>query len=69
LKQFVGRKRNPSVHPGARPDTGRELQLPLGREGLLGLTQDFPDGLPVELGLPVAPALPENEVKRLYGAS
>ena len=52
----------------AKPDTGREVQLPLDREELLGLMQDSLEGLAVELGLLVASALLEDEVTRLCGA-
>jgi len=67
-KRGAGHKRKPSERRGARPDTGREVQLPLDREELLGLMQDSLQGLAVELGLLVASALLEDEVTRLCGA-
>jgi len=63
----VGHKRKPSERRAARPDTGPEVQLPLDREELLALMQDSLQGLAVELGLPVASALLEDEVTRLCG--
>ena len=51
----------PSVAPG------REIQLPLDREELLGLMQDSLESLAIELGLLVASSLLEDEVTRLCG--
>jgi putative transposase len=67
-KRGAGHKRKPSERRVAKPDTGREVQLPLDREELLGLMQDCLEGLAVELGLLVASALLEDEVTRLCGA-
>jgi putative transposase len=67
-KRGVGHKRKPSERRAGPPDTGREIQLPLDREELLGLMQDSLEGLAVELGLLVASALLEDEVTRLCGA-
>ena len=47
--------------------TVREIQLPLDREELLGLMQDFLETLATELGLLVAFSLMEDEVTRLCG--
>jgi putative transposase len=49
------------------PEGGREIQLPLDREELLGLMQDSLEALAVELGLLVASAILEDEVARLCG--
>ena len=67
-KRGVGHKRKPSERRAAKSDSGREIQLPLDREELLGLMQDSLEGLAVELGLLVASALLEDEVTRLCGA-
>lgn len=67
-KPGAGHKRTPSERRAGRPDAGREVQLPLDREELLGLLQDSLEGLAVELGLLVASALLEDEVTRLCGA-
>jgi putative transposase len=66
-KRGAGHKRKPSGRRAAVPDTGREVQLPLDREELLGLMQDSLEGLAVELGLLVASAILEDEVTRLCG--
>jgi transposase-like protein len=58
----------PSEHRVTSPDSGRQVQLPLDREELLGLMQDSLEGLAVELGLLVAAAILEDEVTRLCGA-
>ena len=67
-KRDAGHKRKPSELRAAKPEVGREVQLPLDREELLGLMQDSLEGLAVELGLLVASALLEDEVTRLCGA-
>jgi hypothetical protein len=67
-KRGVRHKPKPSERRAARPDAGREVQLPLDRGELLGLIQGSREGLAVELGLPVASALLEDEVTRLCGA-
>jgi hypothetical protein len=36
----AGHKQTPSKRPTTPSDTGREIQLPLDREELLGLVQD-----------------------------
>jgi len=46
---------------------GREIQLPLDRDELLGLMQDSLESLAIELGLLVASSLLEDEVTRLCG--
>jgi transposase-like protein len=46
---------------------GREIQLPLDRDELLGLMQDSLHGLALELGLVVANSFLEDEVTRLCG--
>jgi putative transposase len=61
-------KRPPSERRTTPSGTGREVQLPLDREELLGLMQDSLEGLAVELGLLVASAILEDEVTRLCGA-
>jgi putative transposase len=66
-KRGAGHKQKPSGRRAAVPDTGREVQLPLDREQLLGLMQDSLEGLAVELGLLVASAILEDEVTRLCG--
>ncbi len=67
-KRGAGHKQKPSERRSDGPDIGREVQLPLDREELLGLMQDSLEGLAVELGLLVASALLEDEVTRLCGA-
>ncbi len=67
-KRGVGHKRKPSERRAGRPDTGREVQLPLERDELPGLMRDSLENLAVELGLLVASALAEDEVTRLCGA-
>jgi transposase-like protein len=47
--------------------SGREIQLPLDREELLGLMQDPLESLAIEPGLLVASSLLEDEVTRLCG--
>jgi putative transposase len=66
-KRGTGHKRKPSERRATGSDTGREIQLPLDREELLGLIQDSLGGLAVELGLLVASAILEDEVTRLCG--
>jgi putative transposase len=51
----------------ASPAPGREIQLPLDRDELLGLMQDSLESLAIELGLLVASSLLEDEVIRLCG--
>jgi putative transposase len=63
----TGHKRKPSERRAAGSATGREIQLPLDREELLGLIQDSLGGLAIELGLLVASAILEDEVTRLCG--
>jgi hypothetical protein len=64
----VGGHKRTSAERRARPSApGREVQLPLDREELLGLMQDSLEGLAVELGLLVASAILEDEVTRLCG--
>jgi transposase-like protein len=67
-KRGASHKPKPSERRAGGQDTGREVQLPLDREELLGLMQDSLEGLAVELGLLVASALLEDEVTRLCGA-
>jgi putative transposase len=64
----AGHKPKPSERRATAPETGRQVQLPLDREELLGLMQDSLEGLAVELGLLVAAAILEDEVTRLCGA-
>jgi transposase-like protein len=66
-KRGAGHKRKPSERRAAGSKAGREIQLPLDREELLGLMQDSLEGLAVELGLLVASAILEDEVTRLCG--
>ena len=54
--------------PGPDRAPGREIQLPLDRDELLGLMQDSLESLAVELGMLVASSLLEDEVTRLCGA-
>jgi putative transposase len=61
-------KRKPSERRTTPSGTGREVQLPLDRDELLGLMQDSLECLAVELGLLVASAILEDEVTRLCGA-
>ena len=56
-----------SERRSAPPGGGREIQLPLDRDELLGLMQDSLEALAVELGLLVASAILEDEVTRLCG--
>ena len=44
-KRGAGHKRKPSERRAPKPDTGREVHLPLDREELLGLMQDSLEGL------------------------
>jgi hypothetical protein len=44
-KRGVDHKRTPSGRRVARPEVGREVQLPLDRDELLGLMQDSLEGL------------------------
>jgi len=66
-KKATAHKRKPSKRRAAVSDTGREVQLPLDRDKVLGLMQDSLEGLAVELGLLVASAILEDEVTRLCG--
>src|SRR6185437_14511597 len=54
----------PAVPTGA---TGREIQLSLDRDELLGLMQDSLENLALRLGMLVASSLLEDEVTRLCG--
>jgi putative transposase len=63
-KRPSAHKREPAEH---RTQPGREIQLPLDREELLGLMQDSLEALALELGLLVAAGLLEDEVTRLCG--
>ena len=47
--------------------TGREIQLSLGRDELLGLMQDSLESLALKLGMLVVSSLLEDEVTRLCG--
>jgi putative transposase len=60
-------ERKPTGRQARRPQSGREVQLPLDRDELLALVQDSLEGLAVELGLLVASAILEDEVTRLCG--
>lgn len=60
-------KKKPSERRSSSSKSGREIQLPLDREELLGLMQDSLQALAVELGLMVASAILEDEVTRLCG--
>jgi transposase-like protein len=60
-------KKKPSERRSSPSESGREIQLPLDREELLGLMQDSLEALAVELGLLVASAILEDEVTRLCG--
>jgi putative transposase len=60
-------KKKPSERRSAPLESGREIQLPLDRDVLLGLMQDSLEALAVELGLLVASAILEDEVTRLCG--
>lgn len=64
-KREAGRKRPADPSTAAAP--GREIQLPLDRDELLGLMQDSLESLALELGLLVAASLLEDEVTRLCG--
>jgi putative transposase len=66
-KQAPRGKKKPSERRSAPPEGGREIQLPLDRDELLGLMQDSLEALAVELGLLVASAILEDEVTRLCG--
>ena len=46
--------------------SGREIQLSLDREELLGLMQDSLESLALNLGILVASSLLEDEVTELY---
>ena len=54
----------PAVPIGA---SGREIQLSLDRDELLGLMQDSLESLALKLGMLVASSLLEDEVTRLCG--
>ena len=54
----------PAVPTGA---TGREIELSLDRDELLGLMQDSLESLALKLGMLVASSLLEDEVTRLCG--
>ena len=60
-------KQKPSERRSSSSESGREIQLPLDREELLGLMQDSLQALAVEFGLMVASAILEDEVTRLCG--
>ena len=60
-KPEPARSADPTVAPG------REIQLPLDRDELLGLMQDSLEALALELGMLVASSLLEDEVTLLCG--
>jgi putative transposase len=66
-KRGAAHKPKPSERRPAGSNAGREIQLPLDRDELLGLIQNSLEGLAVELGLLVASAILEDEVTRLCG--
>ena len=47
--------------------SGRQIQISLDRDELLGLMQDSLESLALKLGMPVASSLLEDEVTRLCG--
>jgi putative transposase len=66
-KRRGSHKPEPAHHPAPTVALGREIQLPLDRDELLGLMQDSLETLAIELGLLVATGLLEDEVTRLCG--
>jgi len=66
-KRPPSHKREPVERRSRAPEPGREIQLPLDRDELLGLMQDSLEALAIELGLLVAAGLLEDEVTRLCG--
>ena len=60
-------KPEPALSPDPSVASGREIQLPLDREELLGLMQGSLEALALELGMLVASSLLEDEVTRLCG--
>jgi hypothetical protein len=61
-KRGSGHKRKPSERRAAGSNARPEIQLPLDRGELRGLVQDSLEGLAVELGLLVTPAIPEDKL-------
>jgi putative transposase len=66
-KRPTAHKREPVQRPSRGVEPGRQIQLPLDRDELLGLMQDSLETLALELGLLVAAGLLEDEVTRLCG--
>ena len=66
-KRLDSHKPGPTQPPVPIVASGREIQLSLDRDELLGLMQDSLESLAIELGLLVASSLLEDEVTRLCG--
>ena len=66
-KRGPSHKREQAERQSRADEPGRQVQLPLDRDELLGLMQDALESLAIELGLMVAAGLLEDEVTRLCG--
>ena len=66
-KRHASHKPRSAQSPGPIETTGREIQLSLDRDELLGLMQDSLGRLALKLGMLVASSLLEDEVTRLCG--
>ena len=66
-KRHDSHKPEPTQPPVPIVASGREIQLSLDRDELLGLMQDSLESLALKLGMLVASSLLEDEVTRLCG--
>jgi hypothetical protein len=66
-KRQDSHKPEPTQPPVPILASGREIQLSLDRDALLGLMQDSLESLALKLGMLVASSLLEDEVTRLCG--
>jgi hypothetical protein len=66
-KRHDSHKPEPAQPPVPIVASGREIQLPLDRDELLGLMQESLESLAIKLGMLVASSLLEDEVTRLCG--